>query len=194
MLIRYMYYTGLGHVIIIWFIYESHDYHMTWWCVCIGSSCRCWFSSWEVCERETFWYSEHQGETDQHQSTIHTVSYMTITWSRHHHMIWSHDVFLVWKLWLSSGGRIWMILLNYINFIVTWMKRRPGSGETHSYHMTHHMTIMWHRERRLLMSGDNYGRGLVSVQNLIKKHSLVESELTSHQSKLEVSPVIIPFL
>ncbi|CAI8008734.1 Spectrin alpha chain, non-erythrocytic 1 [Geodia barretti] len=44
----------------------------------------------------------------------------------------------------------------------------------------------WTRERRLLMSGENFGRDLVGVQNLIKKHSRLGSELSSHQPRLEV--------
>ena len=36
------------------------------------------------------------------------------------------------------------------------------------------------------MSGENFGRDLVGVQNLIKKHSRLESELSSHQPRLEV--------
>ena len=38
-----------------------------------------------------------------------------------------------------------------------------------------------------MVSGENFGRDLVGVQNLLKKHSRVESELTSHLSRLEVS-------
>ena len=36
------------------------------------------------------------------------------------------------------------------------------------------------------MSGENFGRDLVGVQNLIKKHSRLGSELSSHQPRLEV--------
>ena len=36
------------------------------------------------------------------------------------------------------------------------------------------------------MSGENFGRDLVGVQNLLKKHSRLESELGSHQPRLEV--------
>ena len=36
------------------------------------------------------------------------------------------------------------------------------------------------------MGGENFGRDLVGVQNLLKKHSRLESELASHQRRLEV--------
>lgn len=48
-----------------------------------------------------------------------------------------------------------------------------------------------HREKRLLVGGDNFGRDLVGVQNLQKKHSRVEAELASHHSQLEVRETFV---
>ena len=66
-------------------------------------------------------------------------------------------------------------------------------------HVHHMMLVMSHvdhmmltrREKRLLIGGDNFGRDLVGVQNLQKKHSRVESELTSHHDELEVRESLI---
>ena len=41
------------------------------------------------------------------------------------------------------------------------------------------------REKNLLMSGDNYGRDLPSVQNLQKKQQHFESELEGHEAKVQ---------
>lgn len=41
------------------------------------------------------------------------------------------------------------------------------------------------REKNLLISGDNYGRDLPSVQNLQKKQQHFESELEGHDSKVQ---------
>merc|ERR1719340_166808 len=39
----------------------------------------------------------------------------------------------------------------------------------------------WIKEKKLLVSSDDYGRDLTGVQNLKKKHKRLESELASHQ-------------
>ncbi len=41
------------------------------------------------------------------------------------------------------------------------------------------------REKNLLISGDNYGRDLPSVQNLQKKQQHFESELEGHEAKVQ---------
>ena len=41
------------------------------------------------------------------------------------------------------------------------------------------------REKKLLISGDNYGRDLPSVQNLQKKQQHFESELEGHEAKVQ---------
>lgn len=53
---------------------------------------------------------------------------------------------------------------------------------SHDYHV-----IYGYREKQLLISGASLGRDLVGVQNLLKKHSRVEAEISSHCDKLEVS-------
>lgn len=42
-----------------------------------------------------------------------------------------------------------------------------------------------HREKNLLISGDNYGRDLPSVKNLQKKQQHFESELEGHDVKVQ---------
>ena len=50
-----------------------------------------------------------------------------------------------------------------------------------------HVTIFLHsREKRLLIGGDNFGRDLVGVQNLQKKHQRVEMELAGHEAQFQV--------
>ena len=50
-----------------------------------------------------------------------------------------------------------------------------------------HVTIFLHfREKRLLIGGDNFGRDLVGVQNLQKKHQRVETELAGHEDQFQV--------
>jgi spectrin alpha len=60
----------------------------------------------------------------------------------------------------------------------------------------------WIKEKKLLVTSDDYGRDLTGVQNLRKKHKRFESELGSHEpaiqsvqvgagskfSRLEISP------
>ena len=42
-----------------------------------------------------------------------------------------------------------------------------------------------HREKNLLISGDNYGRDLPSVQNLQKKQQHFETEVDGRESKVQ---------
>ena len=39
----------------------------------------------------------------------------------------------------------------------------------------------WIREKKLLVSSEDFGRDLVSVQNLKKKHKRLESEIAAHE-------------
>ena len=48
-----------------------------------------------------------------------------------------------------------------------------------------HLPSHSHREKHLLLSGDNYGRDLPSVQNLQKKQVHFESELEGHEVKVQ---------
>lgn len=43
------------------------------------------------------------------------------------------------------------------------------------------------REKKLLVSSDDYGKDLTGVQNLKKKHKRLEAELTSHEPTIQVS-------
>lgn len=42
-----------------------------------------------------------------------------------------------------------------------------------------------HREKKLLVASDDYGRDLTGVQNLLKKHKRLEAELASHEPAIQ---------
>ena len=42
-----------------------------------------------------------------------------------------------------------------------------------------------HREKKLLVGSDDYGRDLTGVQNLRKKHKRLEGELGSHEAAIQ---------
>ena len=42
-----------------------------------------------------------------------------------------------------------------------------------------------HREKKLLVGSDDFGRDLTGVQNLRKKHKRLEAELTSHEPTVQ---------
>ena len=44
----------------------------------------------------------------------------------------------------------------------------------------------WIKEKKLLVSSDDYGRDLTGVQNLRKKHKRLEAELSSHEPAIQV--------
>ena len=44
----------------------------------------------------------------------------------------------------------------------------------------------WIKEKKLLVTSDDYGRDLTGVQNLRKKHKRFESELASHEPAIQV--------
>ena len=43
----------------------------------------------------------------------------------------------------------------------------------------------WIKEKKLLVRSDDYGRDLIGVQNLKKKHKRLESELASHEPSIK---------
>ena len=43
----------------------------------------------------------------------------------------------------------------------------------------------WIKEKKLLVTSDDYGRDLTGVQNLRKKHKRFESELASHEPAIQ---------
>lgn len=42
------------------------------------------------------------------------------------------------------------------------------------------------REKKLLVSSDDYGRDLTGVQNLRKKHRRLDNELVSHETQVDL--------
>ena len=44
------------------------------------------------------------------------------------------------------------------------------------------------REKKLLVSSEDYGRDLTGVQNLRKKHKRLEAELGAHEPAIQVRP------
>lgn len=42
------------------------------------------------------------------------------------------------------------------------------------------------REKKLLVSSEDYGRDLTGVQNLRKKHKRLEAELAAHEPAIQV--------
>lgn len=54
-------------------------------------------------------------------------------------------------------------------------------------------TFLSNREKKLLVSSEDYGRDLTGVQNLRKKHKRLEAELGAHEPAIQVEeglPVI----
>lgn len=47
-------------------------------------------------------------------------------------------------------------------------------------------TLTPHREKKLLVSSEDYGRDLTGVQNLRKKHKRLEAELGAHEPAIQV--------
>ena len=47
--------------------------------------------------------------------------------------------------------------------------------------------LCFYREKKLLVSSDDYGRDLTGVQNLRKKHKRLEAELSSHEPSIQVN-------
>lgn len=45
---------------------------------------------------------------------------------------------------------------------------------------------VWSREKKLLVSSEDYGRDLTGVQNLRKKHKRLEAELAAHEPAIQV--------
>lgn len=45
---------------------------------------------------------------------------------------------------------------------------------------------MLSREKKLLVSSEDYGRDLTGVQNLRKKHKRLEAELAAHEPAIQV--------
>lgn len=43
-----------------------------------------------------------------------------------------------------------------------------------------------YREKKLLVSSEDYGRDLTGVQNLRKKHKRLEAELAAHEPAIQV--------
>lgn len=48
------------------------------------------------------------------------------------------------------------------------------------------------REKKLLVSSEDYGRDLTGVQNLRKKHKRLEAELAAHEPAIQVSRALGP--
>lgn len=47
------------------------------------------------------------------------------------------------------------------------------------------------REKKLLVSSEDYGRDLTGVQNLRKKHKRLEAELAAHEPAIQVRNLLI---
>lgn len=50
----------------------------------------------------------------------------------------------------------------------------------------HNIPLIPHREKKLLVSSEDYGRDLTGVQNLRKKHKRLEAELGAHEPAIQV--------
>lgn len=48
------------------------------------------------------------------------------------------------------------------------------------------MLLLFPREKKLLVSSEDYGRDLTGVQNLRKKHKRLEAELAAHEPAIQV--------
>lgn len=46
--------------------------------------------------------------------------------------------------------------------------------------------LKFFREKKLLVSSDDYGRDLTGVQNLRRKHRRLDNELASHESQVQI--------
>lgn len=55
------------------------------------------------------------------------------------------------------------------------------------YHLSH----LSCREKKLLVSSEDYGRDLTGVQNLRKKHKRLEAELATHEPAIQVGELKI---
>lgn len=66
------------------------------------------------------------------------------------------------------------------------MKKKHGSSRLQMCRVSTCLNFFVHREKHLLISGDNYGRDLPSVQNLLKKQQHFESELDGHEFKVQL--------
>lgn len=67
--------------------------------------------------------------------------------------------------------------------------RRDRLNEAHTLHQFFRDLDdeeSWIKEKKLLVSSDDYGRDLNSVQNLRKKHKRFEAELSSHEPAIQV--------
>lgn len=47
------------------------------------------------------------------------------------------------------------------------------------------------REKKLLVSSEDYGRDLTGVQNLRKKHKRLEAELAAHEPAIQVNTSLV---
>ncbi len=57
--------------------------------------------------------------------------------------------------------------------------------KTHNVNV-HISALNAHREKKLLVSSEDYGRDLTGVQNLRKKHKRLEAELGAHEPAIQV--------
>lgn len=64
------------------------------------------------------------------------------------------------------------------------------SSHTCSWHDIHNLnkyiSLTPNREKKLLVSSEDYGRDLTGVQNLRKKHKRLEAELGAHEPAIQV--------
>lgn len=51
----------------------------------------------------------------------------------------------------------------------------------------HWSIVILYREKKLLVSSEDYGRDLTGVQNLRKKHKRLEAELGAHDPAIQVT-------
>lgn len=62
-------------------------------------------------------------------------------------------------------------------------------GYDKTIHKLTHVCPTPRREKKLLVSSEDYGRDLTGVQNLRKKHKRLEAELGAHEPAIQVSTV-----
>lgn len=73
----------------------------------------------------------------------------------------------------------------------SWIKWESALCSYYFYEENLHLN-MWnsagvpHREKKLLVSSEDYGRDLTGVQNLRKKHKRLEAELGAHEPAIQV--------
>lgn len=53
------------------------------------------------------------------------------------------------------------------------------------------MLLLFPREKKLLVSSEDYGRDLTGVQNLRKKHKRLEAELAAHEPAIQVRKCLL---